>query len=216
MAKGKYAAKHAGRVNLKPVALIMALVLLVGGVIGGTIAWLIATPDPVVNTFTYGDINIELSETDTQLDDDSDPNTNDYKMMPGIKITKDPVVTVKAESEEMWLFVKLEKSSNFDTFMEYTVADGWTALSGVDGVYYQHITAEDVATADKKIAVIKDDTVTVKESVTKAMLNGLDKNADGTEADPKYYPTLTVTAYAVQYAGNATAADAWAKVTANP
>ena len=215
MAKGKYAAKHAGRVNMKPLALIMALVLTLGGVIGGTVAWLIATPDPVVNTFTYGDINIDLDETDTKLDDDNDPNTNEYEMMPGQSITKDPEITVKSGSEEMWLFVKLEKSSNFDTFMEYTVADGWTALSGVDGVYYQHITAEDVATADKKMAVIKDDTVTVKESVTKAMLNGLDKNADGTEADPKYYPTLTVTAYAVQYAGNATAADAWAKVTAN-
>ena len=110
----------------------------------------------------------------------------------------------------MWLFVKLEKSSNFDTFMEYTVADGWTALSGVDGVYYQHITAEDVATADKKIAVIKDDTVTVKESVTKEQLNALDSGSS------ENYPTLTVTAYAVQYAGNATADDAWAKVTANP
>lgn len=210
MAKGKYAAKHAGRVNLKPVALIMALVLLVGGVIGGTVAWLIATPDPVVNTFTYGDINIDLDETDTQLDGDNNPNTNEYEMMPGQSITKDPVVTVKAESEEMWLFVKLEKSSNFDTFMEYTVADGWTALSGVDGVYYQHITAEDVATADKKIAVIKDDTVTVKESVTKEQLNALDSGSS------ENYPTLTVTAYAVQYAGNATADDAWAKVTANP
>ena len=210
MAKGKYAAKHAGRVNLKPVALIMALVLLVGGVIGGTVAWLIATPDPVVNTFTYGDINIDLDETDTQLDGDNNPNTNEYEMMPGQSITKDPVVTVKAESEEMWLFVKLEKSSNFDTFMEYTVADGWTALSGVDGVYYQHITAEDVATADKQIAVIKDDTVTVKESVTKEQLNALDSGSS------ENYPTLTVTAYAVQYAGNATADDAWAKVTANP
>ena len=210
MARGKYAAKHAGRVNLKPVALIMALVLLVGGVIGGTVAWLIATPDPVVNTFTYGDINIDLDETDTQLDGDNNPNTNEYEMMPGQSITKDPVVTVKAESEEMWLFVKLEKSSNFDTFMEYTVADGWTALSGVDVVYYQHITAEDVATADKKIAVIKDDTVTVKESVTKEQLNALDSGSS------ENYPTLTVTAYAVQYAGNATADDAWAKVTANP
>jgi len=210
MAKGKYAAKHAGRVNMKPLALIMALVLLVGGVIGGTVAWLIATPDPVVNTFTYGDININLDETDTQLDGDSYPNTNEYEMMPGQSITKDPEITVKSGSEEMWLFVKLEKSSNFDTFMEYTVADGWTVLSGVDGVYYQHIEAVDVATADKEIAVIKNNTVTVKESVTKEQLNALDS---GSSAN---YPTLTVTAYAVQYAGNATAADAWAKVTANP
>ena len=210
MARGKYAAKHAGRFNTKAIALILALVLTVGGVIGGTVAWLIATPDPVVNTFTYGDINIELDETDTQLDGDNNPNTNEYEMMPGQAITKDPVITVKSGSEEMWLFVKLEKSSNFDTFMEYTVADGWTALSGVDGVYYKHITAEEVATADKEIAVIKDNTVTVRESVTKDQLNALDSGSS------ENYPTLTVTAYAVQYAGNATAADAWAKVTANP
>ncbi len=210
MAKGKYAAKHAGRVNMKPLALILALVLLVGGVIGGTVAWLIATPDPVVNTFTYGDINITLTETDTGLDGDGNSKTNQYEMMPGQPITKDPIITVKADSEEMWLFVKLEKSSNFDTFMEYTVDSGWTALSGVDGVYYQHITAEDVATADKEIVVIKDDTVTVKGSVTKEQLNALDSGTTPT------YPTLTVTAYAVQYAGNAPAADAWAKVTANP
>lgn len=210
MAKGKYAAKHAGRVNMKPLALIMALVLLVGGVIGGTVAWLIATPDPVVNTFTYGDINIDLDETDTQLDGDNNPNTNEYEMMPGQAITKDPVITVKSGSEEMWLFVKLENSSNFDTFMEYTVADGWTALSGVDGVYYKHITAEEVATADKEIAVIKDNTVTVRESVTKEMLNALDSGSSAT------YPTLTVTAYAVQEAGSDTAAEAWAKITANP
>lgn len=210
MARGKYAAKHAGRVNMKPVALIMALVLLVGGVIGGTVAWLIATPDPVVNTFTYGDINIELDETDTQLDGDNNPNTNEYEMMPGQSITKDPEITVKSGSEEMWLFVKLEKSSNFDTFMEYDVAEGWTVLSGVDGVYYQHITAEDVATADKEIAVIKNNTVTVKNTVTKEQLNALDSGGSAN------YPTLTVTAYAVQYAGNATAADAWAKVPANP
>ena len=57
---------------------------------------------------------------------------------------------------------------------------------------------------------LSNDTVTVKESVTKEMLNALD--APGTTAT---YPTLTVTAYAVQEAGNATAADAWAKVTAN-
>ncbi len=39
----------------------------------------------------------------------------------------------------------------------------------------------------------------------KEQLNALDS---GSSAN---YPTLTVTAYAVQYAGSATAADAWAK-----
>lgn len=213
MTNGKNAVRN---VSLRTLAVIAALVLVFGGVIGGTFAWLIAAPDPVVNTFTYGDIDITLEETDTTLDGDEDPNTNEYEMMPGQVITKDPVVTVKAGSEEMWLFVKLEKSENFDTFMEYTVDGSWAELDGVTGVYYRHITAEEVAEADMAVHVLTDDTVTVKESVTKEQLNDLDENADGTEAETKYYPTLTVTAYAVQHAGNATAADAWARINPAP
>lgn len=203
-----------GKRNIKVLALTFALVLLVGGVVGGTIAWLIDKSDSVVNTFTYGDINIELDETDTG-DNDNDPNTNQYKMIPGEKITKDPVITVKQGSEEMWLFVKLEKSANFDDFMAYEVDSNWAQLSldaegnPVSGVYFRHITAEEVADTDMLIPVIQDNTVTVKDTVTKEMLNALDPaNAAAT------YPTLTVTAYAVQKAGNPTAADAWAKVTA--
>ena len=207
MANEKYT--H-GRMNAKVIALILTLVLLVGGIIGGTVAWLIASDDPVVNTFTYGDINITLEETDTGLDNDGEDTTNEYKMMPGQTIKKDPVITVEAGSEEMWLFVKLEKSTNFDTFMEYAVDGSWAELSGSDGVYYRHITAEEVETADLKVHVLAGDTVTVKDSVTKEQLNALD-----TPGATATYPTLTVTAYAVQHAGNATAADAWAKVTAN-
>ena len=208
--------KNAKRFNVKVIALLLALMLTVGGVIGSTVAWLIASPEPVVNTFTYGDINIELDETDTQLDNDNDATTNQYKMIPGQKITKDPVITVKSGSENMWLFVKLEKSSNFDDFMEYKIADEWTVLDGVDGVYYQSVKAADVKNDDKEFNVLKDDTVTVKESITKDELNALD-----TEPQNATYPTLTVTAYAVQAAGIDTAADAWAKVaesqtSANP
>ena len=198
--------KRVVRLNRKSAALFLALVLSIGGVVGGTMAWLVATPDPVVNTFTYGDINIALNETDTRLDGDNNPNTNHYKMLPGQSITKDPLVTVLAGSEELWLFVELEKSANFDTFMTYTVAEGWTPLENVDGVYYRHVTAEEVADANKAFPAIAGNTVTVKNTVTKEMLNELDA------AGAANYPTLTVTAYAVQYAGNATAAAAWGRV----
>lgn len=203
MAKGKYASHRA---NYKLLALALALVLAFGGVIGGTVSWLIDAPDPVVNTFTYGDINITLEETDTDLDNDNDPNTNQYEMMPGQPIVKDPVITVKSGSETMWLFVKLEKSQNFDEFLTYTVDPSWVALENVDGVYYRYITAEEIETADLKAHVLAGDTVTVKETVTKEQLNALDENGASD------YPTLTVTAYAVQYAGNPTAAEAWARI----
>lgn len=202
--KGQYCKQRNRSVGSKFVLMLLAVTFVLCGIIGGTVAWLIADTDPVVNTFTYGDINITLEETDTNKDGDNDPNTNQYPMVPGNSITKDPKVTVLANSENAWLFVKLEKSANFDDFMTYEIAEGWTALDGVTGVYYRSV---DKADADVAFDVIKDNTVNVKGEVTKEMLNALDANGASN------YPTLAVTAYAVQRDSNiTTAADAWAKI----
>ena len=165
---------------------VAAIALVLCCAIGGTLAWLSTKTDPVINTFTVGDINIELTET-----------TTNFKMVPGNTIVKDPKVTVNAGSEACWLFVKVEKSANFDDFMTYEIADGWTALESETGVYYRTV---DATTADSDFAVLKDNKVTVKERVTKQMLNAL---TAGT------YPTLTFTAYAVQKDNMADAATAW-------
>jgi len=84
---------HFGRSSIlklhgRTFAMVLALVVLMGGMVSGTIAWLISESPTLVNTFTYGDIDISLEETDTELDEDEDPNTNDYKMVPGQAITK--------------------------------------------------------------------------------------------------------------------------------
>ena len=178
----------------KSLALVLALAMIVVCVVGGTLAWLTDKTAPVTNTFTYGDIDITLAESEDL----------DLKMIPGYTITKDPTVTVVKDSEKCYLFVKVDKSTNFDTFMTYNMADGWTALTGVDGVYYRVV---DASTADQEFGVLKDNQVTVRGDVTKGMLNAL------TEATR---PTLTFTAYACQYNNsngtNFTPADAWAKV----
>ena len=184
--------------KFKIVTLILAAALLVSGVVGGTIAWLVDKTEPVVNTFTYGDINIDLEETPTP-DDDQNPDTNEYEMIPGEEITKDPKVTVETDSKASWLFVKLVKSANFDDFMEYDMADGWFPLTdaqgnAVPGVFFREVS--EVTGEDVVYDVIKDNKVRVKETVTKEMLNALDP--EGAEAT---YPTLTVTAYAVQRSG---------------
>lgn len=192
----------------KLVLMTISLTLILCTVIGGTVAWLVARTDAVVNTFTYGDINITLEETDTNKDGDNNPNTNNYPMLPGNNITKDPIITVLKDSENCWLFAKLDKTANFDNFMTFEIADGWQALPGVDGVYYM---AVDKTTADVEYTVIKDNTVKVKDEVTKEMLNALDANG-ATD-----YPVLTVTAYAVQRDGIITSAEiAWSKVPVNP
>ncbi len=200
---GKHCKKSVKLGGKKLAVMLASLALVLCTIIGGTLAWLVTETDPVVNTFTYGDINITLQETDTNKDGDNDPNTNTYPMVPGHTITKDPKVTFKANSEDAWLFVKLQKTANFDDFMTYEIADGWTELDGVDGVYYREVSK---AAQDVEFTVIKDNTVTVKGEVTKEMLNALDANGASN------YPKLIVTAYAVQRDSNiATAAEAWAK-----
>ena len=172
----------------KTLALVLALTLLVAGVVGGTLAWLTDQTAEVKNTFTVGDINIGLTET-----------TTDYKMVPGNTIAKDPTVTVKANSEACWLFVQVTESTNLKAFITYAIAEGWTALPGVDGVYYREVSASD---ADQTFSVLKGDAVSVNSDVTKEMLTAKDFAN----------PTLTFKAYAVQKDNVASASDAWAKV----
>ena len=188
----------------KLVVAMLAVTLLIGCAIGGTVAWLTDKTTAVVNTFTYGDINITLNET----------TGNDYKIIPGVNITKDPKVTVKANSEDCWLFVKVEEA-NWPTFMEangttkkvsYAIATGWTALPGQNGVYYREVNAP---TADTSIYILAGDAtysqgvVKVSENLTKTEVNSI---TAGTQ------PRLTFTAYAVQKEGIDTAAAAWEKV----
>lgn len=183
--------------STKAFVLVLALVLALGCVIGGTIAWLTAKTDSVVNTFTVGDISITLTETGAEN------NANSYKMVPGCTIDKDPVVTVEAGSEDCWLFVKIEEANDLDSFISYTVDSGWTALPGQTGVYYREVGA---TTTDTEFAVLTGNQVTVKDDVTKEKMEAL---------TPAAYPTLTFTAYAVQKDKVATAADAWAKANSS-
>lgn len=179
--------------------LVFALALALG--IGGTVAWLTAQTTPVVNTFTVGDINITLTESE---------NLN-LKMVPGNEIAKDPKVTVVAGSEACWLFVKIVKSANYGTYLEdYSLATGWTELTGVDGVYYREVSAGDAASgveyyvlsAGTKLGA-DNGHVKVKEAVTKAQMEAIKTSGQ---------PTLTFTAYAVQKDNITSAADAWAKI----
>lgn len=184
----------------KTIALIVSLVLVLGCVVGGTIAWLTDTTDSLVNTFTVGNVDITLEETNV---DGNSALANDYKMIPNTAITKDPKVTVVAGSEACWLFVKVDKSANFDTFMTYQMAEGWTALDGETGVYYRLVNAATALTGDE-YGVLLNDTVNVKDSVTKLDMDGL--------TDRTTYPTLTFTAFAVQSEGFTAPADAWAEL----
>ena len=205
MYRGKFVGKHSKRkpFRLKTLLMSLALCVMMFSVIGGSLAWLMDVTDPVTNVFTYGDIDITLEETTGEK----------YKMTPGKVLNKDPKVTVLADSEDCWLFVKVDESADkaLADYIEYSVNDGWTALTDADGnpvagVYYRSV---DNNAENQEFYVLKDNKVTVKESVTKEMLEALNE---------QNYPTLTFTAYAVQRDANIaeidTAAEAWALVSA--
>lgn len=60
--EGRRPARRRGRFNVRLTAMILATVTLLALAIGGTVAWLNAETDPVVNSFTYGKITTEIEE----------------------------------------------------------------------------------------------------------------------------------------------------------
>lgn len=189
----KHAANRRRGVSTRAFVALLALVLVIGCVAGGTVAWLVATTDSVTNTFTYGDINITLAET----------TGKNYKIVPGVDISKDPKVTVKANSEACWLFVEVKETGTFvANKVTYAIADGWTALPGVNGVYYRQV---GFVTENTAFSVLKDNKITVSSELTKTEIQNI-------TAQPK----LTFTAYAVQKDGIDDVATAWAKANPTP
>lgn len=199
--------KNRRNVSNKTVAILLALVLAIGCAVGGTLAWLISQTESVVNTFTYGDIDIDLTET----------TGTEYKIIPGVNINKDPKVTVTAGSEACWLFVKVEEQGTFvANKVTYGIAADWTKGDGTkipENVYYCEVNAA-AAKAGESYYILKGNTtyangvVTVSENLTKDEVDQLKGKK----------PTLTFKAYAVQKDGIDTAAEAWAKIptTTNP
>lgn len=196
----KYQGKHCRRgLGGKAFTAMLALTLVLAAywAVGGTAAWLAAKSEPIASTFTFGDIDITLTETDHQ---------EQIKIIPGVDIKKALKVTVQADSVDCWLFVKVVQAGTFvDGKVTYFIDDGWTKGDGSipEGVYYREVKG---VTADEVFPVLKDDKITVSKELTKQEIQNIASN-----------PTLTFTAYAVQKEGINTAADAWARIdTATP
>lgn len=187
-------------------ALLMAAcaLALVLTTVMGTVAYLTSN-DTVKNTFTVGKVKITLDETkvtpDGKIDTtDSTPvKANEYKLMPGHTYVKDPTIHVDADSEDCWLFVKVENGletveatddDSYKTIANQLTANGWTLVEGKVYAY------NDKAAASEDITVF--DNFKIKGDVNATALEAV-KDA-----------TIVVTAYAVQADGFDTAVDAWA------
>ena len=122
----------------------------------------------------------------------------DYKIIPGTNMPKDPTVTVKADSEACWLFVKVDVTKWPASKVTYGIAEGWTELasaaSGSYKVYYREVPA---TTADTNFYVLANNQIVVSNELTK------------TEMEAITTPKMEFTAYAVQKENVASAAAAW-------
>lgn len=173
------------------VFVMLALTMVVGCAVDGTVAWLVSESESSVSTFTLGDINIKLT---------GESERQPLKIIPGVGIRRSLKVTVEPNSEACWLFVKVE-GTNWPAKVSYSVAGGtndWKALDNYPGVYYREVSAENARTG---VEYDVNGVVAVSKELTKADINSI---ASGTQ------PQLSFTAYAVQRDGIGDAATAWA------
>lgn len=189
----------------KILALVLVAVLLVGASVMGTVAYL-TSRDTVTNTFTVGKVSITMDESKVNVDgipanDQTRVQANAYKLMPGHSYTKDPIIHVSADSEACWLFVKVEDEiaaiEAADTVATQLAANGWTLIAGTTNIYGR----ESTAGADANVPVFG--SFTIKGDVT------------GEDLAAYADKSITITAYAIQADGFATAAAAWAAAGQN-
>ena len=181
-------------ISTKVFVLLLAVMLLLGCTVGGTVAYLMNKSATVINTFSTSNIQIELKET----------TGNDYKLVPGKTYAKDPTVTVLGTTDvDCYLFVKIEEK-DWSDFLQYAVNDsGWEYISNANGIVILG-RAVGVGDAVKSWKLLVGETgypdgcIKVSSNLTLAEM------ADAAKAE------LSFTAYAIQQEGFASAADAWA------
>jgi len=118
---------------------VMAIALAVVTAASVTVAWLTAESNQVTNTFTYGKIEIELNETSNHdsIEIKSDGIAFSH-VVPGDKINKVPVVTVKEGSEACYVYVLV--TNGLDGVATYDITTPWEVVAiGTNGkVLYRY------------------------------------------------------------------------------
>ena len=182
----------------KALAVVLCALLLVVATIMGTIAYL-TSETTVSNTFTAGKVAITLDEAKTdkygvKQGDARVSGTpyNEYKLIPGHTYVKDAKITVSADSESCYLFVKLDPA--FLALCDVTMGANWTVLDSAKGLYYY------TAPAAKESVVPAITSFTIKAALTAENLVAF------TTAESK---TVDIVAYAVQSDGFNSATEAW-------
>ena len=127
---------------LKTASLFVVAIAIVIGSVAGTLAYLRATAS-VTNTFAYGKVAITMDETKIDVDGKTAltgtrGNGNQYLLMPGQSYVKDPIIHIGQDSQDMFIFLKVDngiaglaiteaekEQLNEDTIHDQLLKNGW-------------------------------------------------------------------------------------------
>ena len=140
------------KLTIAVIALSLALICTVGA----TLAYLVATSNVVTNTFTYGNITIQLEETKGTLN--AQDNTREFKnVIPGDVVEKDPVIVVTEGSEQCYVYVLITNELGSAVTYNISVGTGaeqWTkVVDDATSVLYRYNSVVNAKDQDVKLPV---------------------------------------------------------------
>lgn len=198
--------------NRKSMLVLICVALLIVSIVVGTLAYL-TDSEQATNTFTVGQVHIDLNETD--VDGDKDTKANDYHLLPGHTYVKDPTVTILKGSDDAYVRMLVEPSSmealekafpnnkgEDGTFLLQNLVSGWNPaiweFAGYAEGVYEFRYYKTVAAPEENVALEPlFENVVIPGEIDNDNLAAL----EGIE--------INVVAHAIQAAGFDTADKAW-------
>ena len=141
---------------VKPLVMVLCAILLVVGTVAGTVAYL-QDQESAKNTFTVGTVAITLTEANP-------PAEGKYHLVPGRTYANETKITVEAGSENCYVFFKLKNDLGADA--TFAMDENWTALEGVNNVYYYKVGDNAIVSAGTECVVFESFTLSTLADLT--------------------------------------------------
>lgn len=106
----------------------IAVMLVAALVVGGTLAYFTDKSDAKVNTFTVGNVAIDLEEPNWNADES-------HTLLPGARYAKDPTITVKKDSQDAYVFLKLDLNK-YVSLINLMGVDAYKNIDSLKGSTY--------------------------------------------------------------------------------
>ena len=153
--------------------LLACAVMLVSLSVGATLAYLSSATDPVKNTFTVGQVNITLDEAHTNeygdVIDDTRVAENAYHLMPGFDYVKDPTIHIADDSENCWVWAKIEVYANeggdINALRERLAYDGPDGTLGLSKIVFGGVFEAETYTQGDNLYVWDSETIRLEQHV---------------------------------------------------